>query len=412
MHAYYTKSIFIVRRFSIPLKGDHSACSLGSADQLVIEIMGRTGAGRVSALDGAAPEDTDFANYFCTYAYIYHQKEMLEDHKRTGAYYMACMQNRAQFSGKVVLDVGTGSGILAIFAAKAGARKVYAVEATDMAKSAKRLVVAQGLGDVIEVIQGVVESVEIPEKVDIIISEWMGYFLLRESMLDSVLIARDRFLQPDGALYPSHARMFMAPIRTPLTNQRQADYKGALYGWEEFLLDMKQYYEVDMTCLSSDYDKEQKEYYCKTAAWTDIHPSQLLGLPALIKSYDLRSLSLEELKAPLHASFAMNITENGSIDAFAGFFDTEFKGSPEHPADVPTLLTTAPDPTGATHWGQQSFFMHPPLECFKGDRIHCEFEMRRRKDNHRLLEIKMNLKIHRDGSDDNAEERVCHFLIE
>ena len=48
---------------------------------------------------------------------------MLEDHKRTGAYYNACMQNRAQFAGKTVLDVGTGSGILAIFAAKAGARR-------------------------------------------------------------------------------------------------------------------------------------------------------------------------------------------------------------------------------------------------------------------------------------------------
>jgi hypothetical protein len=55
----------------------------------------------------------------------------------------------------------------------AGARKVYAVEATDMAKFAKRLVSAQGLDGTIEVIQGVIESVELPEKVDIIISEWM-----------------------------------------------------------------------------------------------------------------------------------------------------------------------------------------------------------------------------------------------
>ncbi|EFN58096.1 hypothetical protein CHLNCDRAFT_142415 [Chlorella variabilis] len=135
------------------------------------------GAGRgrssVSALDGEAPESTDFANYFCTYSYLYHQKDMMEDHKRTGAYYNACMQNRAQFAGKVVLDVGTGSGILAIFAARAGAKKVYAVEATDMAKFAKRLVAAQGLEATVEVIQGVIESVEIPEKVDIIISELM-----------------------------------------------------------------------------------------------------------------------------------------------------------------------------------------------------------------------------------------------
>jgi len=68
------------------------------------------------------------------------QKDMLEDHKRTGAYYQGVMQNRRQFEGKVVLDVGTGSGILAIFAAKAGAKKVYAVEATNMAKFAKELV--------------------------------------------------------------------------------------------------------------------------------------------------------------------------------------------------------------------------------------------------------------------------------
>jgi protein arginine N-methyltransferase 1 len=68
------------------------------------------------------------------------QKEMLEDHKRTGAYYQAVMSNKRQFAGKVVLDVGTGSGILAIFAAKAGARKVYAVEATSIANSARKLI--------------------------------------------------------------------------------------------------------------------------------------------------------------------------------------------------------------------------------------------------------------------------------
>jgi hypothetical protein len=63
--------------------------------------------------------------------------------------------------------------------------------------------------DVIEVIQGTVETVALPEKVDIIISEWMGYFLMRESMLDSVIVARDKFLKEGGSLYPSHCRMLM-----------------------------------------------------------------------------------------------------------------------------------------------------------------------------------------------------------
>jgi protein arginine N-methyltransferase 1 len=93
-----------------------------------------------AAKTGSAPDPTDFANYFCTYGFLYHQKDMLEDHKRTGAYYQAVMSNKRQFAGKVVLDVGTGSGILAIFAAKAGARKVYAVEATGIAASARKLI--------------------------------------------------------------------------------------------------------------------------------------------------------------------------------------------------------------------------------------------------------------------------------
>ncbi len=74
-------------------------------------------------------------------------------------------------------------------------------------------------------IQGTIETVSLPEKVDIIISEWMGYFLLRESMLDSVLVARDRFLKPGGALYPSHARLYLALMRSQHTQQRVNDFQ-------------------------------------------------------------------------------------------------------------------------------------------------------------------------------------------
>lgn len=343
----------------------------------------------VSDLDGKAPESTDFANYFCTYAYLYHQKDMLEDHKRTGAYHEAILNNRRCFEGKVVLDVGTGSGILAMFAAQAGAKKVYAVEATDMAKFAKKLVAHNKFGDVIEVIQGTIETVSLPEKVDIIVSEWMGYFLMRESMLDSVLVARDRFLKEGGALYPSHARIFLAPIRTQLTDQRAAEFQRSLHDWGGFVADMRAYYDVDLSCVTPDFETEQQEYCVQTAQWTDVHPGNLLGQSAVLQEYDLATVTIDEIKQPMRAAFKMQVTRPGPIQGFVGYFDTSFKGSIQNPTDVEVVLTTAPDATGATHWGQMTFQVSPPIMATAGDVIECTMEMHRRQENQRLMNIKM-----------------------
>ena len=68
-----------------------------------------------------ADRAADFANYFCSYGYLYHQKQMLMDHVRMRAYHSAIMQNRGLFEGRTVLDVGTGSGVLSLWAAQAGA---------------------------------------------------------------------------------------------------------------------------------------------------------------------------------------------------------------------------------------------------------------------------------------------------
>ena len=62
----------------------------------------------------------------------------------------------------------------------------------------------------------------------------------------------------------------------------------------------------------------------------------------------------------------MDVFEAGPIEGFCGFFDVQFRGSPENPADCDVLLSTAPDPTGATHWGQQSFVLHPGVACVAG----------------------------------------------
>ena len=75
---------------------------------------------------------------------------------------------------------------------------------------AKTIVKDNGMEEGITLIKGKVEDVELPvEKVDIILSEWMGSCLLYESMLDTVLYARDKWLQPEGLMFPDKASLFM-----------------------------------------------------------------------------------------------------------------------------------------------------------------------------------------------------------
>ena len=165
-----------------------------------------------------------------------------------------------------------------------------------MATHARALVKANGQEDVVEVIQSSVEDVDLPEKVDIIISEWMGYFLLRESMFDSVIVARDKFLKPGGSMFPSHARMFLAPVRTSSSSQRHGDMEASLGGWDQFVDVTRNNYGVDMSALTGEFKAERKDYYMNTTSWVDIHPSQLLGAPFILK------VGLGRLCHPRHLS--------------------------------------------------------------------------------------------------------------
>ncbi len=96
---------------------------------------------------------------------------------------------------------------------KAGAKHVIGVDMSTIIEKAREIVEVNGMADKITLLQGKMEEVELPfPKVDIIVSEWMGYFLLYESMLDTVLYARDKYLAPQGLIFPDKATIFMAGI--------------------------------------------------------------------------------------------------------------------------------------------------------------------------------------------------------
>lgn len=138
---------------------------------------------------------------------------MLVDYHRVEKYRQAIQA--AVFPGARVVDVGTGSGILSFFAATYGAERVYSIEATPIIESAKKLAEINKLDQKIEFFHGYAKDFSVEKPVDIIVSEWIGSFVVKEYMFDAVQAVRDRFLASGGQMIPKAVDLFMAPIEAP-----------------------------------------------------------------------------------------------------------------------------------------------------------------------------------------------------
>ncbi|CAI0467440.1 unnamed protein product [Linum tenue] len=288
--------------------------------------------------------------YFHYYGQLLHQQNMLQDYVRTGTYYAAVMENRADFFGRVVVDVGAGSGILSLFAAQAGAKHVYAIEASEMADYATKLIAGNpALGERITVIKGKVEEVELPEKADILISEPMGTLLVNERMLESYVIARDRFLAPTGKMFPSVGRIHMAPFSDEYLFVEVAN--KALF-WQQ-----KNYFGVDLTSL---HGSAFQGYF--TQPVVDAFDPRLLVAPATYHVLDFTKMKEEDLYE-LYIPLKFTASVGTRVHGLACWFDVLFNGS-----TVQRWLTTAPGaPT--THWYQLRCVLSQPLYVMAGQEI-------------------------------------------
>jgi len=304
-------------------------------------------------------EMTSSDYYWNSYAHFSIHEEMLKDQVRTLSYRKSILDNGHLFKGKTVLDVGCGTGILSMFAAQAGAAHVYAVDSSDIIHQAKQIVSDNKLNGQITCLQGRMEDVVLPvDKVDIIISEWMGYFLLYESMLPTVLKARDKWLKPGGLIFPDHANLYIACIEDADYKEEKIEYWNNVYGF-------------NFSCIQT---MAYREPLVDTVDGQVVNSS-----PCKILSLDLNTCKVEDLT--FKADFTCTGQRNDYVHAFIAWFDITFAC-----CHKPIYFSTGPH-AKYTHWKQTVFYLKDTLSIGTGDEIKGKISVAPNAKNERDLDI-------------------------
>merc|ERR1712166_1064588 len=316
--------------------------------------------------DEEANPELDY--YFKSYSGFGIHQDMLQDTVRTKTYENSMVKNSHLFKDKVVLDIGCGTGILSMFAVKAGAKHVYGIEMADIHNAARKIVKENGMAKKITIIHGKVEEVTLPvEKVDIIISEWMGYFLLYESMLDTVLYARDKWLTPGGALFPDKATLKVCAIEDAEYREDKINFWDNVYGF-------------DMSVIKEMALVEPLVDVCD--------PKQVMSNSCNILDIDLYTVTKEELD--FESDFKLIFTRDDYCHAVVSYFDVTF--SKTH---TKIGFSTGPR-ANYTHWKQTVFYLDEPCVAVVGEEVTGHIKVMRNKDNPRDIDIHMTSK--HDGS--------------
>ncbi|XP_026816174.1 protein arginine N-methyltransferase 1 [Rhopalosiphum maidis] len=316
---------------------------------------------------------TSMDYYFDSYAHFGIHEEMLKDEVRTLTYRNSMYYNKHLLKGKIVLDIGCGTGILSMFAAKAGAAKVIGVECSNIVEYAKQIVADNHLDHIVTIIKGKVEEIELPDgitKVDIIISEWMGYCLFYESMLDTVLYARDKWLKEDGMLFPDRANLFITGIE-----DRQ--YKDDKINWWENV------YGFNMSAI--------RNVAISEPLVDCVEPKQVVTNSSLLKEVDLYTVKKEDLT--FTAPFNLQVRRQDYVHALVTYFTVEFTKCHKRIG-----FSTAPE-SPYTHWKQTVFYLDNYLTVKRNDEVYGTFSMSPNERNTRDMDFVIDIEFKNDVND-------------
>ena len=315
--------------------------------------------------------------YFNSYSTFYIHEEMIKDKIRTGSYKKAIENNKTIFKDKIVLDIGSGTGILSIFAAKAGAKHVYGIEYADIADYSKEIIKQNNLSDKITIIQSKVEEATLPvDKVDIIISEWMGYFLLYESMLDTLLFARDKWLKKDGYLLPDKAQIYLAGIQDTLYKYNKIDSWDNVYGFNFSVL---------------------KNPALAEPIIDNFPNNNIISNSCKIFDIDLYTVKVEDLD--FSAGYEIIFNKDDTFNGFVTWFDVEFDKLP----NKITLSTSPYEPS--THWKQVMFYSKNDIEVKKKEKLKGSICVIKDKMNFRFINSKISFHF------DNGSKKLDWYQL-
>lgn len=310
--------------------------------------------------NGVASVSLDEDNgYFESYSHFGIHHSMLSDKVRTESYRDAILNNASVMKDKIVMDLGCGTSILSLFASKAGAKTVYAVDQSEIIYQAMEIAQTNKV-DNIKFVKGRLEDVEFPvKKVDVIISEWMGYFLLFEGMLDSVIFARDNYLAENGLLLPNRCTISL------IGYGHDERYKGYI----DFFDDV---YSFDMKCMKKDILKEAHVERCSE--------EYVLTKPNILSDLNLMKV---DLNCPNFSyDFQLEVIKDGNMSSFVGYFDTFF--------DLPEKVSFSTSPQAPpTHWQQVVFYLDKSYALKAGDSITGKFICQRDRKDLRSLKVEI-----------------------
>jgi protein arginine N-methyltransferase 1 len=276
---------------------------------------------------------------------------MLEDRVRTSAFLAAL--DEVVRSEDVVLDIGTGTGVLAVGAARAGARHVYAIEATPLAREAREVVRANGFEERITIVEGWSTRVSLPERATVVVSEILGSDALEERILPVLADARRRLLVPDARLIPSEVRVFGLPVAVP--DERVASLTFTTANTARW----SSWYGLDLAPLA-EYSRRLRQRF--TTVIDEVRSWTVLSEPVLLAALDLTEVETPRVDVAVSALATSTGAANGAI----AFFEAQLSPG--------VVLSTNPalDPAPIS-WGVPVWLLPEPVPLREGGEFSLEY---------------------------------------